>query len=65
MLKVGDNVKFKHPYTGVILTDTVYGIHEEKITTKEGATTSVWYEMESAQDVHSVGNHVDECQIVY
>lgn len=64
MLKVGDKVKFKHPYTGVILNDVIYERHEEKITTKEGTTTSVWYVMESAMDPYSVGRRVDEDQIV-
>ena len=65
MYKPGQIVKYRHPYApDVILTDEIFEVHKEIVYSKNGETTKIWYKMFTCGDVHHVGNHVDESQII-
>ena len=62
--KPEDVVQYRHPYTNKILMDKIYQVHKEQIISKDEIQEYIWYEMYTYGDVHHVGNHVSESQII-
>lgn len=63
--KLGQCVNYRHPYNSkVVLKGSIFEVHEDTTQDMNGTRTDVWYQMNTYGDVHHVGNHVDESQII-